>query len=157
MSVLPVRPGRARLLQDHLLVQASADAANIVAPLANRSGSGIVLSRPHALAAGLRLTKAAPTLPLICHCRRYAGKSRASGRAPFDPRWLDGQRKLNVPHVLSDSGYIGRGDIRALVAVLDQAVAAGQDVTAVLPVHTSWLRGDLSTLISEVVRPETGG
>ena len=150
MSVLPVRPGRAGLLQDHLLVQASADAANIAALLANRSGSGIVLSGPQALTAGLRLTKTTPGLPLLCDRRRYAGKSRASGRAPFDPRWLDGQRELNVPHVLSDSGYIGCGDVRALVAVLDQAVAAGQDVTAVLPVHTSWLRGDLSTFISEV-------
>ena len=150
MSVLPVRPGRAGLLQDHLLVQASADAANIAAPLANRSGSGIVLSGPQALTAALRLTKTTPGLPLLCDRRRYAGKSRASRPAPFDPRWLDGQRELNVPHVLSDSGYIGCGDVRALVAVLDQAVAAGQDVTAVLPVHASWLRGDLSTFISEV-------
>ena len=150
MSVLPVQPGRAGLLQDHLLVQASADAANIASSLANRSGSGIVLSGPQSLTAGLRLTKTAPGVPLLCDRRRYAGKSRASGRAPFDPRWLDGQRELNVPHVLSDSGYIGRGDVRALAAVLDQAVAAGHDVTAVLPMHTNWLRGDLATLISEV-------
>ena len=150
MSVLPVQPGRAGLLQDHLLVQASADAVNIASSLANRSGSGIVLSGPQSLTAGLRLTKTAPGVPLLCDRRRYAGRSRASGRAPFDPRWLDGQRELNVPHVLSDSGYIGRGDVRALAAVLDQAVAAGHDVTAVLPVHTNWLRGDLATLISEV-------
>src|SRR5262245_24713040 len=130
MSVLPVQPGRAGLLQDHLLVQASADTADIALSLANRSGSGVVLSGPQSLMAGLRLTSPGPTVPLLCDRRRYAGKSRVSGRAPFDPGWLDGQRRLNVPHVLSDSGYIGQGDLRALVTVLDQAVAAGDDVTA---------------------------
>ena len=102
------------------------------------------------LTAGLRLTKTAPGVPTALRSPQVRGTSRASGRAPFDPRWLDGQRELNVPHVLSDSGYIGRGDVRALAAVLDQAVAAGHDVTAVLPMHTNWLRGDLATLISEV-------
>jgi hypothetical protein len=150
MSVLPVQPGRAGLLQDQLLVQASADAADIALSLANRSGSGVVLSGPQALTAGLRLANTGPAVPLLCDRRRYAGKSRVSGRAPFDSRWLDGQRRLNVPHVLSDSGYIGHGDLRALVTVLDQAVAAGDDVTAVLPIHTSWLRSDLTTFVSEI-------
>jgi hypothetical protein len=55
-----------------------------------------------------------------------------------------------VSRVLSDSGYIGQGDVGALIAILDNAVAAGQDVTAVLPMHTDWLRCDLMTLITEI-------
>jgi len=151
MSALPLQPGKAGILQDHLLVQVSADEADEALTLADRPGSGMVLSGPRSVSVARRLIRSSiPGVPLLCDRRRYAGRSRVSGCAPFDPSWLEGQRKLGVPRVLSDSGYIGPGDVRALVATLDNTVAAGQDVTAVLPVHTNWLRRDLSTLIAEV-------
>jgi len=55
-----------------------------------------------------------------------------------------------VPSVLSDSGYVGSGDHHALVSILEQAVSAGPDVTAVLPMHPDWLRGDLPALTAEI-------
>jgi hypothetical protein len=150
MSTLPVLSGRAGLLRDHLFVQAAADDAADVLTLADRAGSGVVLSGSRSLRAAARLKKAAPNLPLLLDRRRYAGKNRASGTAAFDPRWLDEQRSLAVPRVLTDSGYIGSGDVGGLQAVLGRTVAAGSDVTAVLPIHPDWLRRDLSTFITEI-------
>jgi hypothetical protein len=148
MSVLPVLPGRAGLLHDRLLVQAGADDAAEALVLAEQPGSGIVLSGAGAVAAARRLERAdrLTDVPLLIDRRRYAGRARARGTKRLDANWLDRQRELWVPTVLTDSGYIGAGDQAALRSVLHQAARAGPDVTAVLPLHTGWLDGDLRLL-----------
>lgn len=145
--VLSRRTGR---LEDHLFVQAAADDVKQALGLAGRAGSGLILSGPRSMDAAIRLRKTAAEFPLLLDRRRYAGKNRVRGTATFDRRWLDEQRRLGVPYVLSDSGYIGCGDIEGLRCVLGQASAAGSDVTAVLPIHAGWMRHDLATLVAEI-------
>lgn len=150
MSTSPVLSPRTGRIEDFLFVQAGADDAKQALTLADRTGSGLILSGSRSLDAAIRLRKATPDLPLLLDRRRYAGKNRVKGTAVFDPRWLDEQRRLGVPKVLSDSGYIGPGDVRALRSVLSQASRADCDITAVLPIHTDWLRRDLPVLMAEV-------
>ena len=149
MSTSPVLSPRTGRIEDFLFVQAGADDAKQAWTLADRTGSGLILSGQRSLDAAIRLRKATPDLPLLLDRRQYAGKNRVKGTAVFDPRWLDEQRRLGVPSVLSDSGYIGSGDVGALRSVLSQA-SADCDVTAVLPIHTDWLRRDLPVLMAAV-------
>lgn len=77
--------------------------------------------------------------PVLADRRRYAGKNRPRGTVRFDPFWIDRQRELKTATVLTDSGYVGEGDVEALVAILGKATRAGENVCAVLPLHISWL------------------
>ena len=149
MSATPVLPGRAGILSDRLLVQTAADDAHDLALLADRPGSGLVLTGTNALRVARLLRRAHPRLPILTDRRRYAGRRRVTGVtgvAGFDRAWIETQRELRVASVLTDSGYIGRADVRALRAVLGQAGRAGPDVTAVLPLHADWLHHDLEQL-----------
>jgi hypothetical protein len=151
MPAMPVLPGRAGLLQDHLLVRAAAaDAPEFVAAAA-RPGSGMLLAGRNAVETAVRLRRGHPELPILIDRRRYASRHPVPGVAPFDPDWTAVQRRLRTACVLTDSGFIDRSDTRSLRTVLGRARAAGQDVTAVLPLHTDWLRRDLDQLCQTVV------
>jgi hypothetical protein len=134
------------VLQDRLLVQATAEDARDVALLADHPGSGLVLTGKDALSAARSLHAINSTVPILIDRRRYAGRRRVPGVIGFDPGWIEAQRELRVASVLTDSGYVGRADTHSLRAVLGQASQAGPDVTAVLPLHTDWLHHDLAQL-----------
>jgi hypothetical protein len=150
MSLLPLLPTGAGLLHDRLLVQAVArDAADAVR-LTGHPGSGVVLSGHTSLDAARRLVTDRPGAVVLTDRRRYAGARRATGRDGVDLGWAEAQRELGLPGILTDSGYVGRGDAAALRAVLDGAARAGPDVTAVLPLHVAWLHDDLRLLCDEI-------
>lgn len=72
--------------------------------------------------------------------RSYAGSRRSTGISPFDPKWLEAQFRAGCKVALTDSGYIGAGDISSLKSVLNQAVRLGrEDVVTVLPLASAWL------------------
>ncbi len=146
----PTPPPSASVLRGRVLVQADDDCPD--APdLAGADGSGLVLTGEGAITAGRHLP-AGFEGPVLVDRRRYAGNRRTAGMAPLTSSWLADQRQLGVPTVLTDSGYVGEGEHAALRSILDQAARAGDDVTAVLPLHQSWLRGqDLQVLLAEVV------
>jgi hypothetical protein len=133
-----------------LLVQVAARESLDVLRLADRPGSGVVFTGAGAIEALHAARRQGFSRPLLADRRRYAGAARARGTAPFASSWLTGQRAADVSVVLTDSGYIGDGDLAALRAVLRQTAAAGPDVTAVLPLHPHWLRKDRRALIEEV-------
>ncbi|MQY07249.1 hypothetical protein ACRB68_53490 [Actinomadura sp. RB68] len=74
------------------------------------------------------------------------------GTAPLTASWLEQQYAAGATVLLTDSGYIGRGDEPALDAILSQAAfyqrerAGEATVWAVLPLHQSWLREHVSIL-----------
>ena len=138
------------LLEDALLVQCGADDAEEAVRLASRRGSGVVLSGKRALDTARRVRNSEGPVRLLVDRRRYAGARRVPGTERFTAGWLDAQRRLGCPVVLSDSGYVGEGDRPSLVGILEQAAAAGGDVTAVLPLHRAWLSRDLDLLRDEV-------
>ena len=148
--IVGARPAGPRLLKDHLLVQASAGDVGDAAALADRAGSGVVVSGEGALEAADRLNQTG--LAWLVDRRRYAGRGRVPGTATFDGRWLARQRDRGAALVLSDSGYIGQHDAASLRCVLSQAAAASSNVTAVLPLHADWFSTDLLVLQEEIVR-----
>jgi hypothetical protein len=140
----------AALLADCLLVQASTGELEDALRLADRDGSGLVVTGKDALSACSGRWRERFRRPVLADRRRYSGKARSRGTAPLSNGWLDDQRAAGTAVVLTDSGYVGERDERALGSVLDQAAHAAGDVVAVLPLHISWLREGLKTLIFEV-------
>lgn len=80
----------------------------------------------------------------------YSGNTRDFGPRTLSREWIELQRKLGVEMLLTDSPYIGDGNLEGLRSVLRQAAGLGPGVIAVLPLHLSWLRRDVELLIAEV-------
>lgn len=145
-------------LTDGLFVQASTKDLPDVAELSGREGSGLVLTGPDALDGALAALKHYKIArPVLVDRRRYATDKRVRGTEPFCQRWLRKQRQLGTAAVLTDSGYIGQGDLAALTAVLGQTAryidregTPAGGVWAVLPLHRRWLREDRSLLIAQI-------
>jgi hypothetical protein len=133
-----------------LLLQVAAKEPLDVLGLADRHGGGLVFTGAGAIEAVHAARRQGFMHPLLTDRRRYAGNSRVRGTAPFAQSWLAGQRQAGITPVLTDSGYIGDGDVTALRAVLRQAAEAGPGVTAVLPLHPHWLRRDAGRLSAEI-------
>ncbi|GAA5057615.1 hypothetical protein HNP84_000529 [Thermocatellispora tengchongensis] len=125
-------------LTNRLLTQVPADRAGEFWSIGADGDGGIVVSGAEALIAAFGRVREM-TRPVLADRRRYAANNRPRGTVRFDPCWLESQRELNTATVLTDSGYIGEGDQEALVAILEQAARAGDNVCAVLPLHISWL------------------
>lgn len=143
--------GSQELLTDRLFMQVPAGDAGEVLDLIDPHGSGIILTGERATALSHLYWRDALQAPLLIDRRRYAGNRRHLGTDTFDHAWLDAQRMLQVASVLTDSGYVGESDESSLRSILEQAVEAGEDVTAVLPLHLSWLLTPrLDTLIGEI-------
>ncbi|GAA0397557.1 hypothetical protein Acor_74700 [Acrocarpospora corrugata] len=141
-------------LTNRLLAQIPADRAGDFWSVGDYGDGGIVVSGAGSLTAVSRRTQGM-TWPLLVDRRRYAGSNRPRGTVKFDPSWIGIQRDLNTATVLTDSGYVGEGDHEALVAILEQTMRAGANVTAVLPLHISWLADPgVKFLISEVNQRE---
>ncbi|MBO3751933.1 hypothetical protein J5X84_38185 [Streptosporangiaceae bacterium NEAU-GS5] len=126
-------------LTNRLLVQVPAAQADDFWSVGDQGGGGIVVSGARALFAAFGRAREMPAQPVLVDRRRYSGGNRASGTARFDPSWIEQQRDLRTAVVLTDSGYVGQGDQKALTSILEQAGRAGDDVCAVLPLHLSWL------------------
>jgi hypothetical protein len=152
MSPVPVAGHSlpAGVLTDCLLTQAEPRDLETVIALSDRDGGGLVMTGRNALEACGSVQRNGFSRPLLTDRRRYAGNARARGTAPLTKSWLDGQAVAGTAAVLTDSGYIDRGDRAALQSVLDQAAAADTSVVAVLPLHISWLGADRKILLSEV-------
>ncbi|MEV4286333.1 hypothetical protein AB0K40_12600 [Nonomuraea bangladeshensis] len=158
MNATPERTHTANtILTDRLLLQIPAGQMSAVLDIIPSSAGGIVLT-------GEKATALHPSLrerlcgPLLIDRRCYAGgkSRRKAGAEPISRAWLDAQRALDVPSVLTDSGYVGKEDKAALQTVLSQAKRAGADVTAVLPLHSSWLLTPwVDHLVGEICSHET--
>jgi hypothetical protein len=138
------------LLTDHLLVQAEPHDLDDAVRLADREGSGLVISGTNAVASCKMTWRNAFSRPVLTDRRRYAGNARHRGTEPLSDAWLSDQKTANVTAILSDSGYIGERDERALKSVLYQTARAGAQVVAVLPLHISWLGSGVACLTREV-------
>lgn len=150
MPPAPAESSQRITLTDHLLVQAEPADLDVVLRLADRDGGGLVLTGEHAIEACQERWRDSFSRPVLADRRRYAGRARRRGTEPLTDEWLSGQWDAGVSAVLSDSGYIGEGDERALDSVLSQSAGVGSPIVAVLPLHISWLGTGLKKLTSEV-------
>lgn len=127
-------------LGGRLLLQCTTNQASIAKQLvADQPHSGLVLVGSGAPEAAGALHQQGLDQPILCDAERYKGNNRRPAQADFDSRWIVRQRHLGGP-VLTDSGYIGEGDLQGLRSILSRAVRLGDDVIACLPLHLSWLK-----------------
>ncbi|GAA4617832.1 hypothetical protein [Saccharopolyspora hordei] len=135
-----------------LFIQCEASEAEETADLVEqRLGAGLVITGRDALNAARLLRERGFDAPLLCDAARYAGKNRLRATASFSRQWLALQRDLGLP-VLTDSGYVGEGDVDGLRTIVRQAQQWGDGVIACLPLHQSWLRNSrhLQVLQAEI-------
>ncbi|MYW97415.1 hypothetical protein G3I59_44080 [Amycolatopsis rubida] len=83
-------------------------------------------------------------------------ENRSLASAPFDRGWIRRQRRLGLPAVIPDAGYVGEHDETGLRSVLERAAALGPDVIVPLFLHVRWLHPDNLPCRVEAVT-ETGG
>ncbi|MER5391108.1 hypothetical protein [Saccharopolyspora sp. NPDC002686] len=139
--------------RDTLLIQCdTAEAREASSLVADRRGAGLVLTGSDAPVAARALRKHGFEKPLLCDAARYKGNGRYPASEPFDNQWILSQRKLDLP-VLTDSGYVGEGDVTGLRSILARSRELGEAVIACLPLHRSWL-GERAwlTLLEEEIR-----
>jgi len=138
-----------RRLRGALLAQADpADGAGI-ARWADRPGGGLVLTGRDGLAVAQEVLGAGFGRPVLVDAACYV-RNRTHRRSRLSASWIDWQHGCGLPLALTDSAYIGQGDIESLRLVLAQAADLGPGVVAVLPLHSSWLVDDLNQLCAAV-------
>ncbi|WP_103337821.1 hypothetical protein [Amycolatopsis sp. CA-126428] len=133
------------VLADVLLVQADASDAgvDIAIERSDRLGGGIVLTGESALQKAEHLVRGqCYRRPILVDRSRYTGKNRALASDHFDLGWIQHQRRLDLPVVIPDAGYVGEHDEAGLDSVLQRSTALGPDVAASLFLHVSWLHPD---------------
>jgi len=142
---MPASTALDRHLADVLLVQIDAGAYADAIECSDRAGGGIVLTGEKALAAAeYVLDHRQYGRPVLIDRSRYSGKSRRRARDSFDPNWISRQRRLGLPVVLPDAGYVGRDDEVGLVSILTRVANLGPGVVAPLPLHPSWLNAKVN-------------
>jgi hypothetical protein len=136
-----------------IFAQANPTEIASIAPLVAGEGLGTVVvtrSRTTAEASVALLRDADANAAMLLDAERYAGKRRLPGTTPFDLTWIQMQRRLGLAWILTDSGYIGAGDLISLRSVLQQARQLGPGVIALLPIANLWLSRDLKLLVAEI-------
>ncbi|MFI6504161.1 hypothetical protein [Nonomuraea typhae] len=136
-------------LHDRLLVQLSTRDVYDARTLGGQPQSGLVFTGQAAHDAVRMVRRQGYAGPVLADRRRYAGSGRVSGTAGLSAHWIADQVEARVTIPLTDSGYIGRNDTRALRTILDQA-SRWDDVVAVLPLHADWLGPDLPALTAAI-------
>lgn len=93
----------------------------------------------------------APEAPILVDANLYSGKRRKFASEGLTESWTDFQLKgCALPYALTDSGYIGDGDLTGLDTVLAAAGKLPGRVLTVLPLHWKWLTEHLDVLKSRL-------
>jgi hypothetical protein len=82
--------------------------------------------------------------PLLADRERYKGNGRLSAGHQFDPDWIGRQRRLHLPVIMPDAGYIAESDVVGLRSVLERS-AAIPGAIAPLALASWWLYGTRAT------------
>ena len=141
-------------LATRLLVHARASEAAAVAELASTEAIGAVFvgtneSSARQAVAAMRMKNDAA--PVMLDANRYSGRNRCGAGQGVSSDWMAFQRRFGLPWQLSDSGYIGDGDLDGLRTILTGTRSAGDGAVAVLPLAPSWWTvGRVEQLIAEV-------
>lgn len=88
--------------------------------------------------------------PFLADRQLYRGKSRCPATRPFDSDWIARQRRLKLPVILPDAGYVAAADTDGLRHVLVES-AKIEGAVAMLALANWWLHGvGLRLLLSEL-------
>lgn len=130
-------------LHQALLVHTDANRAELAMELADREGGGLVLhadKKKSALMAARHLILGKRFgRSLLLDASAYTGKHRKLASDAFDDNWIGQQRRLGLPVVLPDAGYVAEGDEDGLRSILTRVQNGHADLVAPLALHKSWL------------------
>ena len=113
MTQLTTNPRGLLTLTGSLLTQAEPSEALSLAGVTGQSGGGLVVSGRDALQLVEHLKWRGYPAPLLADRQRYKGNRRKLGSQPFDSDWISRQRRLGLPAIIPDAGYVARGDLRS--------------------------------------------
>ncbi|WP_157556411.1 hypothetical protein [Nocardia acidivorans] len=125
--------------------------------MAHTTGVGVVYSansrrrsrrkRYTECAAAIHFTqKRAPLADVLVDANLYTGSTRKPADQQPTQDWITFQRHHRLPWAMTDSGYCAASDTTGPIAILSAAGRMGDHVIAALPVASSWLTEDASTL-----------
>ncbi len=140
-------------LGPRFMVHCPASKAAQLGPLTRTLGIGAVLTAAKTSTtrnAVITLRRANPAASILLDRHRYGGVHRRVARELPTQHWIDFQRALHIPWAMTDSGYIGAGDVLGLRGILRCGVEFGPNVITQLPLHIRWLTVDFDVLIEEV-------
>lgn len=151
MAQVTTQPRGLLTLTDHLLTQVEqADALSLV-PVTGQLGGGLVVSGAEALKVIEYLRGRGYPAPLLADRQRYKGKRRKLACQPFDPGWISHQRRLGLPAIIPDAGYVAKHDLSGLRLVLQRS-AEIPGAVALLALANWWMYGEGLRLLQAELR-----
>lgn len=141
-------------LHQALLVHTDADRAELAIERADRETGGLVLHGKDdgLMAARHIINHKGFTRPVMLDASAYTGKHRKTAKDEFDANWISQQRRLGLPVVLPDAGYVAENNESGLMSILSRVHDDQPDMVAPLALHKSWLNAKegLPTLLRHV-------
>ena len=130
--------------------QAEESDANSLATVTGRPGGGMVVSGAQSLQLVEHLGNLGYQAPLLADRQKYKGKRRKRASEPFDSNWISRQRRLGLPAIIPDAGYVAEADLPGLRMVLQNSEAIDGAV-ALLALANWWMYdAGLRLLIQEL-------
>lgn len=137
-------------LTDCLLTQVEPTDVLALAEVTGQPGGGLVVSGADALKVIEYLQGRGYPAALLADRQRYKGKRRKLACQPFNPDWIGRQRRLGLPAILPDAGYVAKHDLTGLRLVLQRS-AEIPGAVALLALANWWMSGDgLQLLLAEL-------
>ena len=151
MTQLTTQPRGLLTLTGHLLTQVEpADVMSLVA-VTGQPGGGLVVSGQDALRLIEYLQGRGYPEALLADRQRYKGKRRKLACQPFDPDWILWQRRLGLPAIIPDAGYVAEHDLRGLRLILQRS-AEIPGAVALLALANWWMSGEGLDLLHDELR-----
>ena len=151
MAQLTTQPRGLLTLTDRLLIQVEPVDVLSHAAVTGQPGSGLVVSGEDALKLIQYLQGRGYSEALLPDRQRYKGKSRKLACQPFDPDWIIWQRRIGLPVIIPDAGYIAEQDLRGLRLVLQRS-AEIPGAVALLALANWWMSGEGLRLLQDELR-----
>jgi hypothetical protein len=151
MAQFTTQPRGLLTLTGRLLTQVEpADVLSLVA-VTGQPGGGLVVSGADALKVIQYLQGRGYKEALLADRQRYKGKRRKLACQPFDPDWISCQRRLGLPAIIPDAGYVAEHDLRGLRLILQRS-AEIPGAVALLALATWWMSGEGLQLLHAELR-----
>ena len=151
MAQLTTQPRGLLTLTDRLLIQVEPVDVLSHAAVTGQPGTGLVVSGEDALKLIQYLQGRRYSEALLPDRQRYKGKNRKLACQPFDPDWIIWQRRMGLPVIIPDAGYIAEHDLRGLRLVLRRS-AEIPGAVALLALANWWMNGEGLRLLQEELR-----
>lgn len=152
MAQLTTQPRGYLTLTNHLLTQVEQADALSLSEVTAQPGGGLVVSGEQSLNVIEHLMKGRGyRAHLLPDRQRYKGKNRKLAGQPFTPNWISRQRRLGLPAIIPDAGYVAAHDLQGLRSVLTQSSTIPGAI-ALLALANWWMYDEGLRLLRQELR-----